>query len=363
MDYIAILAGGSGKRLWPLSRESKPKQLQKIAGGMTLIQETFKRVETTVPVKNIFVSTVARYADEIKKQLPEIPHDNYIIEPVSRGTAPAFACVALHILLKDKNATIATISSDHVVRKPKVFVKTVGAAFKAVKENPDHLVCVGINPTKPETAYGYIKMGSQKGTVEGIPIFEVDKFVEKPDQKTAEKYLQSWNCLWNGCYFFFKAKEYLKWIKAFRPKMSQNITKIKKLIESPQNKERDKKIDDLYHAIETEQVDTAIAEQNEIKRLVIPADLEWSDVGSWNMLHDILSGGQESGIVARGNHIDIGSQDSLVYAGNKLVATLGLKDAIIVDTKDVLFVARKSKAQDVRKIIAKLQNEGKHHYL
>ncbi|MEO5367104.1 MAG: sugar phosphate nucleotidyltransferase [Magnetococcus sp. WYHC-3] len=345
-----------------MSRNACPKQFHALTSEKTLLQETYERVKNLAPSGRIFVSTVPKYADEIKKELPEISQANYIIEPTSRGTAPAFAYISLFIKRLDKNATIATISSDHHVKNPKAFTRAATAAFEAVGKYPDRLIAIGTNPTKPETVYGYIKMGKQADELRGQKVFEIEKFTEKPDFKTAERYLRQWNCLWNCCYFFFKAVSLLKWTKKYRPKIYNKISQVDKILDDGSKKSKAETAK-LYGEIEEEQIDTAIAEQGELKRLVVPADLGWSDVGNWGILHDVLRGQQGSDLVSRGPHIDYGSEDCLIYGREKMVATVGLKDVVIVDSPDALLVARKSQSHEVRKIIEKLTSDGKHLYL
>ena len=362
MDYVVILAGGSGKRLWPLSRNDKPKQFHKITSDKTLLQETYERVRPLVIDERIFVSTIPKYADEIKRELPNIPKENIIVEPTSRGTAPAFGYIHLFLKRIDPDATIATISSDHHVKKPQDFVNAAKAALRAANKHPNKLIAVGTNPTKPETVYGYIKMGSQEDELEGQNIFMIEKFTEKPDMKTAQKYLESWNCLWNCCYFFFKTSSLIMWLKKYRPKMYKKIMAIDKLLDDPSQKSKEK-IAKLYSQIEEEQIDTAVAEQNDLKKLVVPADLGWSDVGNWGILHEVLKGESPSTIVAKGSHIDFDSKDCLIYGGKKMIATVGLNDIIIVDSPEVLLVAKKSRSPEIKKITEKLTAEGKHLYL
>jgi len=364
MNYAVIMAGGSGTRLWPMSRKAKPKQLHNLVSDKTLIQETYDRVVRTLPEKNIYISTTAQYVEEIKKQLPAVPEENFIIEPSSRNTAPALAYVAEVISSKDKDAIIATLASDHIVNNTDVFVNTIKTAYEAVEKYPDHLVAVGINPTKPDTGLGYIKMGSVKVEINEEKVFEVDKFVEKPDLKTAEKYLQSWEYLWNGAYYFFKAQELLSWFEKYRPEMLKTIDEIGKLISSGGNGNVQAKVKSLYGSLDNEQFENAIIEQEDFKKvLVVPADLGWSDIGNWGTLFDVLSETHGTEMISRGYHIDVDSKGSLVYGGDKMIATLGLEDVIVIDTPDVMLIANKHKAQDIKKMLEKLKNEGKHLYL
>jgi mannose-1-phosphate guanylyltransferase len=364
MNYAVIMAGGKGTRLWPMSRKAMPKQLQKLVTDKTLIQETFDRLQGTVNSDNVLVSTNPSYVDEIRKQLPSVKEENFIVEPATRNTAPALAYLAFMIFKRDPEAVIATLASDHVVNNNDVFSQTVKVAFKAVEEYDDHLIVVGINPTKPDTGLGYIKMGSPKKEIAGEQVFEVESFVEKPDLATAEKYVKSWEYLWNGAYYFFKAGQFLKWIEKYRPQLYKIMNEITDLQIAGGNGATQAKVKDLYNSLEDEQFENAIIEQEDFKKiLVIPADLGWSDIGNWGTLHDVLSESLGSSMISRGYHIDSGSQDCLVYGGDKMIATLGLKDVIIIDTPDAVLIANKDKAQDIKKLLAKLKEEGKHIYL
>lgn len=365
MQYAVIMAGGSGTRLWPMSRKSKPKQLHNLVSEKTLIQETFDRISRALPEENIFISTTPKYVEEIKKQLPNLGEDNFIIEPAARNTAPALGFIAEYLTKRDPEAIIGTLASDHIVNNVDVFVKTLRTAYKAVEQFPEKLVVVGINPTKPDTGLGYIKMGSPKIKIDDEQIFEVDKFAEKPDLKTAEKYLQSWDYLWNGAYYFFKGSELSNWLNQYRPEMAGSLKEISKLMAEGGNGATQSKIKEVYEAIAEEQFENAVIEQEDFisKVLVIPADLGWSDIGNWGTLFEVLSESYDSSMISRGYHIDVESDGCLVYGGEKMIATLGLQDVIVIDTPDVMLIANKHKAQDVKKLLEKLKEEGKHLYL
>lgn len=364
MNYAVIMAGGTGTRLWPMSRTGKPKQFQKLVSEKTLIQETYERVKKALPPENIFISTNVKYEEEIKLQLPELKSENFIIEPAKRNTAPALAFLAADIYRRDKDAVIATLASDHVVQNVDVFANALETAFASSKKYPDHLILVGINPTRPDTGLGYIKMGSVRTEIAEERVFEVDKFLEKPDQKTAEKYLQSWEYLWNAAYYFFSAKQLLSWFKEYIPETYDLVMEIDKLKASGGNGATQAKIKELFSKAKDEQFEFAVIEKlNPKKILVIPADLGWSDIGNWGTLHDVLSEGYGSSMISKGHHLDVDSENCLVYGANKMIATIGLKDVIIVDTPDAILVANKNKAQDVKKMLDKLKGEGKHLYL
>lgn len=360
--YAVILAGGQGTRLWPMSREAKPKQLHRLLSEKTMIQETYDRLSKAIDPKNIFISTPARYVDEIKKQLPQIGDDNYIVEPVPKNTAPAFTLIASRLKKLDPDATIATIASDHLIKNVDSFVETINVAEKAIEKYPDHLIAIGINPNFPSTELGYMKIGRQIDNINERQIFEIDKFTEKPDLNTARQYIKSWEYLWNGAYYFFKAKKMLEWMKEYRPNILKGIEEIEKI--SDKNALALSKIRSIYSGFETEQIEYALVESNKFKKfLAIPADLGWSDIGTWGTLCDVLLENYSSRIVSRGNHIDLDSDGTLVYANNKLIATIGLKDIVVIDAEDVTFIADKTKAGEVKKLLAKLKDEGKHFYL
>ena len=364
MNYAVIMAGGTGTRLWPMSRKSKPKQLQKLVSEKSLVQETFLRLKKTLPVENILVSTNPDYIEELQKQLKEIPQENFIVEPAKKNTLPAFSFIAKTILKKDKDAMIATIASDHVVQNVDVFANTVKAAFETVKKYPDHLVAVGINPTRPDTGLGYIKMGNSKDEILGEKVFKVDEFFEKPDKKTAEKYLQSWQYLWNGAYYFFKASTLDGWVKKYTPQTHRKLTKVVKVLAEKSNGTAKTEAKKIFETIKDEQFENAIVEKKDFNKvLVIPAELGWSDIGNWGTLFDVLSEAHGSSMISRGYHIDVNSQECLVYGMDKMVATLGLKDVIVIDTPDAFFIANKNQAQDVKLLLDKLKSEGKHLYL
>ncbi|PIT97437.1 hypothetical protein COT77_01425 [Candidatus Berkelbacteria bacterium CG10_big_fil_rev_8_21_14_0_10_41_12] len=362
MNYAVLMAGGSGTRLWPMSRKAKPKQLHSLISEKSLIQETFDRVKKAVPVDQIMVSTIAKYKDEIKKQLPDIPEENFIVEPVGRNTAPSILYVTKKILKEDPEAIIVTLASDHVVDNIDEFVRMIEASYKAAQKHPDHLIAVGIKPTRSDTGLGYIKIGKAIEEIDGEAVFKVDKFVEKPDLATAEKYVKGWEYFWNGAYYFFRAEELVNWFVKYRPQLNKKMDEMINFESKPNGGTRRAK--ELYESFEDEQFEYAIIEQKDFKKvLVIPADLGWSDVGNWGTLLEILSTKFGSKIISRGHHVDVGSENCLVYGDSKLIATVGLSNIIVVDTPDAILIADQAKAQSVKALLDKFKEEGKHLYL
>lgn len=356
--YIVIMAGGSGTRLWPLSRKGKPKQFQSFVSPKTMIEETYDRVKNLVPEGHIFVSTTTEYRPLIIDKIPEISQENIIVEPQTRNTAPAIALVAIMMQSTDPDAIVATIASDHAIENPDEFSATIHAALTTVSEHPDKLVTIGINPTRPDTGLGYIKLGREFATVEDKRVFVVDAFKEKPDQATAEIYLRSFDYLWNAGYFIFSAKNFSKWTREFAPALHDVMADIMAAKQS--DRLDDKTLATLYAKTTSEPIDTLIVEQlTPEKRLVIPSALQWSDVGSWGTLYEFLSEKSGSHSVIHGNHIDLGSKNILIQGDKRLIATIGVEDLVIIDTPDALLIARRDQVSgEIKKLIEKLKNEG-----
>lgn len=361
--FAVIMAGGSGTRLWPLSRRDTPKQFHRFTSSRTLIQETFDRLVKTIPADHIFVCTTAKYHELVREQLPEISIDHLILEPAARNTAAAIALAAKFINIFNREAVIATIASDHAIDHPREFSIVLSAAFETIERLPESLVTVGINPTRPDTGLGYIKMGNEQILGLEKRVFMAESFKEKPDRETAERYLAEWEYLWNAGYFIFSAKMMERWTARFSPNLHTAIETIGTL---KQNGHLDEKsFAETYATAPSEAFDTLIVEKlSPEERLVIPAKLKWSDIGNWESLFDFFHEKTDADIVARGHHLDLGSKNILVSGEERLIATLGVKDLIIVDTPDALLVAHRDRVSgEIKHLIEKLKTEGKSLYL
>lgn len=362
--YAVIMAGGTGSRLWPLSRKDKPKQFQKFtSSSKTMIQETFERVSKVVPKENILISTTEGYKDLVKEQLPEIKDEQLIIEPMARGTAPAIALVAKYIYKLNPKAVVATIASDHAIKNVEEFISSIETALSTIQNHPDKLMTVGINPTFADTELGYVKMGKEFVNSNNRRVFFVESFKEKPDKKTAQKYVTGWEYLWNAGYFIFGAEAFLNWTKEFIPKVYEGLETIAREWKE-QGGKLTKKIEEVYKNFENEPVEPTIVEKLDPESLlVVPTELKWSDVGSWGSLFDFYQDSWESSTIVKGNHIDSGSHNCFIQSSDKLIATIGLENIIIVETEDAILVADRKKVSEVKKIIEKLKKDGKHLYL
>lgn len=355
-NYIVIMAGGKGTRLWPMSRDKKPKQLQKLIGHTTMIQDTFARASKIVPTKNIYISTNSVYQKEIKRQLPKLPQKNFIIEPIAKNTAPAIGLIAATIAKRDPKAIITTIASDHAVEKTKNFISSIKACQETVKKNINMIGTIGIVPNCAHTGFGYIERGKELTKIKKLNIYHVKKFVEKPDKKTAQKYVKSGNFYWNASYFTFNVKIILKYFKKYEPLIYKSINKIYKDIDT---KNMSATISKEFKRIKELAFDYLIEKLSTV--FIVPADLGWDDIGSWEAIKNILSKNKKQENIVRGNHIGIDNQDSLIYAQDKLICTIGLNNLVVVDTKDVLFISNKSYSQDVKKLIDILKSDKKYH--
>ena len=357
--FAVIMAGGSGTRFWPLSREKMPKQLLKIGGDDTLIQQTVSRILPLIQRENIFIVTNQSLAEEIGIQLSakfNVSWDeNFIIEPEAKNTAPALGLSALHLEKIDPESIMVVLSADHAIHKDAEFLNLLRVAGQAAHDN--YLVTLGIKPNRPETGYGYIKRGEKcrcsRSITDGAydaDVYKVEAFVEKPDLETAKNYLASGNYYWNSGIFIWKARTLLSEIEKHVPALYGGLVEIRKNIGTGNESDV---VRDVFKRLDSISIDYAVMEKTD-RAAVIPADIGWSDMGSWTALDDV-SDRDASGNIILGNVIDIDSQNSIVYAEKRLVATIGLEDTVVVDTPDATLVCPKERAQDVRRIVDELK--------
>jgi mannose-1-phosphate guanylyltransferase len=350
-----IMAGGSGSRLWPLSRSLYPKQFLKLTSEHTMLQETVMRLSNLVTTPPLVICNeehrfiVAEQFRNIKQKA------SIILEPVGRNTAPAVTLAAE--LLSQQNEVddpvLLVLAADHVIQDVSSFVETIKAAVPLAENGK--LVTFGIVPSEPHTGYGYIKRGEKADNSDG---FEVNEFVEKPDLETAVKYCESGEFYWNSGMFLFKASHYLKELKKYRPEIF-SVCK-----ESLKNTTKDHdfvRLDaDVFATCPDESVDYAVME-NTKDAVVFPLDVGWNDIGAWSALWDV-NDKDESGNTTNCDTILQDTTNSLIHGGERLITTIGLDNIVIVDTKDALLVACKDKVQDVKKIVEQLKSENRNEY-
>lgn len=351
------MAGGKGTRFWPLSREKRPKHLLSITGEKSIIKYTVERIAPLVPEDNIMIVTGESHSDEIKKELRNLPEENIIVEPMGRNTAPCIGLAALSIRKKNPDAVMVVLPSDHLIGDEKNFISVLSDAADMAKRG-DYLVTVGIQPTKPETGYGYIERGNAFDTIGNSAIYDVQSFREKPDLKTAEIFFKNGGFYWNSGMFIWKVSTLLESIEKFLPDLYDSLLKMEDYLGTDRESEV---VAQVYGNIEPISIDYGIMEKAD-NVLMIPGDFGWSDVGSWDVLWEVLDK-DESGNVVKGNVLFIDTADSLVFGSDKLITLVGVKDLIVVETGDALLVCDKNASQDVKKLVEKLEKENKKEYL
>ncbi len=351
--YGVILAGGSGTRFWPLSRERFPKQLLRIIGEETLIQQTVRRLLRSMTADRVVVVTNEQQADSITLQLAKWRDElsgNMIFEPEGRNTAPAIGLAAVQLLERDSEAVMVVLPADHVIAKPAKFQQAVSLGAQLASQG--NLVTFGIHPSRPETGYGYIQpqRRSRVGSRGKMTGYRVAKFVEKPDLSTAQRYVRSGNFFWNSGIFMWKASVVLHELERQKPALVKGLKRITNMIQEGAAKAE---IAKQYHRLESVSIDHGVMEHSS-KATVIPVDFGWSDVGSWGSLEEVAPR-TRTGNVINGNIMDIDSENSVLFADRRIVATIGLSDMVVVDTPDATLVCPKSRAQDVKKIVQELK--------
>lgn len=353
---IVILAGGSGSRLWPMSRSDVPKQFCKLTSERTMLEEALDRFKD-YPKEKKFIATTAQLVDEIKSILPDFPEENIIIEPSRRDTAPAMGFNAVYLGLKDMDEPIAFIPSDHFIGRVDEFLNCIEQAEKVINET-GKLLDIAILPTEPNTALGYTKIGEQKEDRDGIKFYEFAGHKEKPDFEIAKKYVDSREYLWHANYYMWTPKKFMEAYEKYAPEMFKILKEIE--VELKGENKQDK-INELYSSMERVSIDYAITEKINTKDvLIIKGEFGWKDIGTWDTLHEnLLNKADERQNLIKGDKVNIDTSGSIIYGKKgKMIATIGVDDMIIIDTEDALLVCPKSRAQDVKKIIEELKKRG-----
>ena len=347
--YAVLLAGGSGTRLWPVSREFFPKQLVRFFGNASLIQNTVQRLFPVFAPENLRIVCGEKHAHEITRDMEalNIPADGKLInEPCGRNTAPAILLAILDIVKKEKDAVIFVFAADHVISNISEFHGKIQSAMTLAEQ--DHIVTFGITPGYPETGYGYIE-ASRNPAGQG---FAIRRFVEKPDFETAEKYLTAGNFFWNSGMFAFKASVILDEFENFHPEM---LKQVRDMI-SAGNLSFDN-----YSQVESISIDYAIMEVTQ-KGVVLPSDFGWSDIGSWKSLYDFLPKNKEGNVITAGDVILQNTRNTFVMGHERLITVNHLENLVVVETPDSVFVSDMENSRDVKEIVGTLRQEGRKEY-
>ena len=351
--FAVIMAGGVGSRFWPQSREAFPKQFLSLYGTRTLIQQTVDRISKLIPHDNILIITNQKYIPLVQEQLPELPLVNILGEPMAKNTAPCVALAAHVIGNRDKNAIMCVLPADHVILDEDKFLGIIDSAFDKA-ELIDSIVTVGIEPSHPETGYGYIHSNaSEKDEYGHHLVHPVLGFKEKPNKETAEQFIESGEYQWNSGMFIWSVKTITNAFQAYQPEMYQLAQK------ELTNESGTPSIDQLisfFTACSSVSVDYAIMEKAD-KIFVVPGSFGWNDVGSWSAVYDIGNKDSEGNVVQSDNSLLIGSTNSLISSkSGKFIALVGMEDTAVIETDDAILVCNLNASQDVKKVVEKLKN-------
>ena len=349
-----IMAGGSGSRLWPLSRQLNPKQFLPLTGEGSMLQETLKRLEPLEHRAPLLICNEEHrflVAEQVRQQ--GVSDARILLEPEGRNTAPAIAVAALQAIAEEPDALLLVLAADHLIRDVEKFHESIGHAQTLAEAN--HLVTFGIVPTHAETGYGYIQRG------EGLKDFgfRVKRFVEKPDSNTAEDYLATGGYYWNSGMFLFSAKRYLDELERFQPAMVEACRAA--LAGASQDLDFTRLDAEAFKACPSDSIDYAVMERTE-QAAVVPLEAGWSDIGSWSALWDVKEHDAQ-GNACQGDVMLHNSRNLMVHADHRLVATVGVDDLVVVETKDAVLVAHKDRVQEVKKIVERLKREGRQEHI
>lgn len=366
-NFAVIMAGGVGTRFWPKGTLRLPKQFIRIADeNHTLLQQAYKRLEGVFNDSKIFVVTNVIYKNEVKKQLPKIPEDNIICEPIGRNTAPCIGLSCLFINQFDSKANVLVVAADHLIGDEKEFHRVIKSGLKFVNENGG-IVTLGIHPTKPETGYGYIQYDADKvidveleskGESSFEKIFKVKTFAEKPNAEVAAEFLKSGDFLWNSGMFIFRTDTMMEEIKNFMPELDTALVKLRDNLLS---KDFPKILEAEYSKLKSISIDYGVMEKAK-EVYIIRSHFGWNDVGAWDEVYNIKEK-DNNGNVNQGRTVTINTNNCLIINDMKMVATIGVEDLLIINTENGLLICKRGEAQSVKEVVDYLRRKGLDQYL
>jgi mannose-1-phosphate guanylyltransferase len=357
MNYAVIMAGGTGKRLWPLSRQKRPKQMLKLLDGQTLLGRCFERLIPVFDVRNILVLTNTGYADLVHENLPDLPFNNVIAEPVVRDTAGAIALAATVLAKYDREAVMALLTADQLIEPPEVLQQALADAFKFIAGNPDALIAFGIKPTFPSTQLGYIKCADARKCPKcWNTVYSVEAFKEKPDQETAKQYVESGEYSWNSGMFVWKAKTILANLQKFLPEAGEPLRWIGAAWDTP---DQEKTLQEWFPKLPKISIDYAVMEKaNEVH--AIQLDCQWLDMGSFAALADIIKSDEDNNVVVAGASELLDCRNDIIVTEEKghLIAAIGLEDIVIAHTPDATLVCHVSQTERLKTLLERIEQHG-----
>ncbi len=362
MDYAVIMAGGTGKRLWPLSREKRPKQVLRLLDGQTLLRRCFERLRPMFDIRNIIVLTNAGYADVVREDVSELLYDNVIAEPAVRDTAGAIGLVSTVLAKHDPDATMAVVTADQVIEPVEVLQQALEDALTFVKGNPDDMIVFGIRPTFPSTLLGYVEC-AKKRSYPGCKnkIFSVERFKEKPDQKTAKKYIDTGRYFWNSGMFVWKAGTILGNLAKFLPESTEPLTRIRAAWDGPRQEQI---LEEWFVKLPKISIDFAVMEKAE-RVNAIELDCRWLDMGSFAALADIISSDQNKNVVVAGQSELLDCRNSIIVTEDKghLIACIGLENMVVAHSPDATLVCPINQTQRLKELVELIKQQGGSKFL
>lgn len=350
------MAGGSGTRFWPLSRRRHPKQLLELFGRGTLLEQTVGRLRGFIPPERTYIFTSELLRAEVCRRLPEIPPAQVVAEPARRNTAPTIGLAAHAILARDREGLMVVLPSDHVILKPEAFRQALRAACRAAWTEGQSVI-LGIKPTRPDTGYGYLRLGPLATRLDGQDIYRVEQFTEKPRFELARRYLASGRYLWNAGMFIWRASTLARNLERYQPRMARILARIAAAggVRARATLRR------WFPKLDKISIDYAVMEK--ISGVsAVAADLGWSDVGNWAVVYE-LSQKDRDGNVKPKESVCLGSRGNMIVSSNKFVVSVGVQDLVIVETEEALLVCARERAQDVGKAVEELERRGLHQLL
>lgn len=354
--HAVILAGGRGTRFWPRSRSRTPKQLLNIVGKRTMLQQTADRLAPLVPHSRLWVVTNDAQAVAARRQLPAIAAGHILAEPVGRNTAAAIGLAAIHLARETSDALMAVLPADHYIAQPARYRRLVRAALR-VADEADHLVVLGIPPMRPETGYGYIERGGRSKLAAGARVYSVRRFTEKPELRRAKTYLASGRYFWNAGMFFWRVSTFLSHLERYLPGTHRALMRLAEDIGTPRYR---RSLGRTYDRLENISVDYAILERaarREGRVFVVPAEVGWSDIGSWAAVYELLA--RKAGEnVSAGSFVALDAQCNFLWSPEKFVAAIGVRDLVVVETHDALLICPRARAQEVSTVVKWLERRG-----
>ena len=357
--YAVIMAGGGGTRLWPISRRKHPKHVLPLLGERTLFQSTLDRLEGFIPPERVYIVTTAEQEQELKAQAPQLPAENFLIEPMPRGTASVIGLAAVVLAKHDPQAVMLALPADHFIRNRDLFQQMLRVALQAARK--DYLVTLGITPTFPATGYGYIQRGAALPEKFELPVYRVLRFTEKPDEARANSMLTEGDHSWNSGIFIWRVDRILDEFSRQMPNLKAALDRIGAAWGTS---EQATVLLSAWPPLRSKTIDYGIMEHAANVAVLPAGGLEWSDVGSWDSLFDVLPQDGDGNVVVKGQHVPLETHNSLVYSsGKKLIVTIGVDDLIIIDSGDALLVCHRDHAQQVRQVIANLKESQREEYL